>query len=53
MEGKSLKGGLGKVEKGDCIVTFKRSSVFAIKKDSRGGEEDGDEVCCCLWMAAA
>ena len=53
MEEKSLEGGLGKVEKGDCIVTFKRSSVFATKKDSRGGEEDGDEVCRCLWMAAA
>ena len=23
---------MAKVEKGDCIVTFKRSSIFAIKK---------------------
>ena len=24
---------MGKVKKGDCIVTFKRSSIFAIKKE--------------------
>ena len=52
MEEKSLEGDLGKVKKGDCIVTFERSSIFAIKKDSRGGEEDWDEVCRCSWAAA-
>ena len=33
VEETSLGGDLGRVEKGDCIVTFKRSSIFAIKKE--------------------
>ena len=33
VEEKSLEGGLGKVRMGDCIVTFKRSSIFAMKKE--------------------
>ncbi|KIK01317.1 hypothetical protein K443DRAFT_98809 [Laccaria amethystina LaAM-08-1] len=33
VEERSLEGDLGRVEKGDCIVTFKRSSIFAIKKE--------------------
>ena len=33
MEDKSLEGDLGKVEKGDYIMTFKRGSICAIKKE--------------------
>ena len=33
VEERSLEGDLGKVRMGDCIVTFKRSSIFAIKKE--------------------
>ena len=33
MEERSLEGDLGRIEKGDCIVTFKRSSIFVIKKE--------------------
>ncbi|KAF8959686.1 P-loop containing nucleoside triphosphate hydrolase protein [Flammula alnicola] len=32
VEEKSLGGDLTKIQKGDCIVTFNRSSIFAIKK---------------------
>ena len=46
-----MEGDLGKVKKGDCIVTFKRSSIFAIKKEVE--RTYGDEVCGCLWTAAA
>ena len=29
---KSLEGDLSKVEKGDCVVTFSRTNIFAVKK---------------------
>jgi ATP-dependent RNA helicase SUPV3L1/SUV3 len=33
---KSLEGDWSKVEKGDCIVTFSRNNIFAIKKQIEG-----------------
>ncbi|KIM49774.1 hypothetical protein M413DRAFT_45292, partial [Hebeloma cylindrosporum] len=32
VEEKSLEGDLTKIRKGDCIVTFSRSNIFAVKK---------------------